>query len=231
MSAPYQHLSAARSSDAQRRAGADSAARVAVPRKLLWWLTIGVSGTVLFVIIYLVEGATRPSYDAWQQTISSLSIGPQGWVQRANFILCGISVLWLAYVWRQILKGGVCARWYPIVHAIEGIGLIALGVFTWDPPHTVSLVITIVAMTLSLFIITRRFWGDPAWRGWGLFTLACAIWPNLVMPLFGLALNPHSALSGYIGLIERLATSSDIVWGVAILIPLWMGGRLMRPTV
>ena len=230
MSFYFRHASVASSSGSSRGVPAEPASTAPVPRKLLWWLTIGVAGTVLFVVIYLIEGATRPGYSAWSQTISSLSIGPAGWVQRANFMLCGVSVLWLAYVWRRILKGGVCARWYPIVHAVEGVGLIALGVFTWDPPHTVSLVVTVVAMTLSLLIIARRFWGDPQWRGWGFFTLACGIWPSLVMPLFGLALNPHSVFSGYTGLIERLATSPDIVWGVAILIPLSAGRRLMRPT-
>src|SRR5689334_19247768 len=100
---------------------------VPVPRKLLVWLTVGVSGTLLFLVIYLIEGATRPGYNAWAQTISSLSFGPGGWIQRANFILCGVSALWLAVVWRQILKGGVCARWYPIVRGVEGLGLIGVG--------------------------------------------------------------------------------------------------------
>jgi hypothetical protein len=28
------------------------------------------------MVIYLIEGVTRPGYSAWQQTISSLSFGP-----------------------------------------------------------------------------------------------------------------------------------------------------------
>src|SRR5579862_9729165 len=72
---------------------------IPVPRKLLVWLTCGVAGTILFAIIYLIEGVTRPGYSAWQQTISSLSFGPEGWMQRANFMLCGVSVLWLTFVW------------------------------------------------------------------------------------------------------------------------------------
>jgi hypothetical membrane protein len=230
MSTSFGQTSSARSSTPSRGAGSESVASVAVPRKLLWWLTIGVAGTVLFAVFYLIEGAIRPGYSLWQQTISSLSFGPEGWMQRANFIFCGVSVLWLAYVWRQILKGGVCATWYPIVHTIEGVGLVALGIFRLDPFHTVSMTVTIIGMTLSLLIIARRFWGDPRWRGWGFFAVACGVWPSLVMPLFGLALNPQSVFSGLTGLIERLATSPDIVWGVVILIPLWAGRPLMRPT-
>jgi len=94
-------------SASSRGMAADSAPAIPVPRRLLLWLTIGVVGTVLFPIIYLIEGVTRPGFDAWQQTISALSLGPGGWIQQLNFALCGVSVLWLAYVWRKILAGAL----------------------------------------------------------------------------------------------------------------------------
>jgi hypothetical protein len=202
---------------------------IPVPRQLLVWLSVGVAGTVLFLVIYLIEGATRPGYNAWQQTISSLSSGPSGWIQRANFIMCGVSVIWLALVWRQILQGGVGARWYPVVHGIEGAGLIGVGIFILDPLHTICLMVTVSAMSVGLFVIAWRFWKTPYWRGWATFTVACGLWPMVFMPFFGIALNPHSALSPYAGLIERLATSPDIVWGAVMLIPLWAGRTLMQP--
>jgi hypothetical protein len=213
----------------QNQASVIRRSAIAVPRPLLIWLTLGVSGTALFLVIYLIEGATRSGYSAWQQTISSLSFGPLGWIQRANFILCGLSVLLLAVVWRQILRGGAGARWYPIVHAIEGLGLIGVGIFIYDPVHTAFLIVIVYAMTISLFVIAWRFWRTPHWRGWALFSLGCGLWPNLVMPLFGIALYGHTALTPYAGLFERVATSSDIIWGVAVLFPLWAGKTLMRP--
>jgi len=48
---------------------------------------LGVAGAVLFTTIYLIEGMTRPDYNALQQPISALSLGPGGWLQQANFIL------------------------------------------------------------------------------------------------------------------------------------------------
>jgi hypothetical protein len=93
-----------------------------IPRRLRLWLSYGTAGTLLFPIIYLIEGATRPGYDPLRQTISTLSLGPSGWIQQLNFAVCGISVLWLAYVWRKVLTGGVCATWYPIIRGIEGLG-------------------------------------------------------------------------------------------------------------
>ena len=179
-------------------------AAVPVPRLLLAWLTLGVGGTVLFLIVYLVEGATRPGYHALEQTISSLSFGPFGWIQRANYIFCGLSALGLAFVWRRILQGGPGARWYTVVHGIEGLGLAGLGIFIRDPVHTACLIIIVYTMSVSLFVMTWRFWRTPNWRGWALFSAACGLWPNLLMPLFGVALYSHTGLSPYAGLIERL---------------------------
>src|SRR5262249_17829976 len=155
---------------------------------------------------------TRPGYNAWQQTISALSFGPDGWIQRANFLLCGLSVLLLALVWRQILAGGLSARWYPILRGLEGVGLIGVGVFTEDPVHTSWLIVIVSAMSVGLLVIARRFWSTPRWRGWAWFSLACGLWPMVMMSFFGAALAPHSGLGPYAGLIERLATSPDIVW-------------------
>jgi hypothetical protein len=201
---------------------ADLTARSPIPRTLLLWLTWGVAGTVLFPIIYTLEGATRPGYDPWGQTISSLSHGPGGWIQQLNFVVCGVSILWSAFVWRKILKGGVCATWYPIIRVIEGFGLIGVAVFSQDPLHTVFLVVIVVAMTLGLFVIARRFWKHPLWRGWVTFSVVCGLLPMVVMPFFGVALNTHSVFSGYAGLFERLATNADTLWSLVLLIWLWM---------
>ncbi|HEV2236143.1 MAG TPA: DUF998 domain-containing protein [Ktedonobacterales bacterium] len=200
---------------------ADPLAARPIPRQLLLWLSAGTAGTLAFVIIYLIEGVTRPGYDPWRQTISALSFGPTGWVQQLNFALCGVSVLWSAYVWRRILAGGVCARWYPAIRAMEGLALVAIAIATRDPLHTAFLILIVNAMTLGLFVIARRFWGRTRWRGWAAFTIIMGLWPMAIMSLFGLALAPHSALGPYAGLFERLATNADTIWSLALLARLW----------
>jgi hypothetical protein len=212
-----------------------------IPRTLLLWLTYGVAGTALFPIIYVIEGATRPGYDAWRHTISALSLGPGGWVQQLDFALCGASVLWSSYVWRKILAGGVCATWYPIIRGVEGMGLLAIAIFATDPGYgyppgtpngpgpstlggTLHLVFTILimqAMSVALFVIARRFWRNPHWRGWVVFSVACGLIPVVMMPLFVIAQNAHTAFSGYAGLFERLATNADTIWSLALLVRLW----------
>src|SRR5689334_20433058 len=171
VSRPYSEESPANQPVSSVRSSADPLSATPVPQRLLWWLTFGVAGTVLFPIIYLIEAASRPGYDPLRQTISSLSLGPAGWIQQFNFALCGISVLWMAFVWRRILAGGVCATWYPILRAIEGVGLIGVAIFTRDPAHTIFLVVIVNAMCFGLFVIARRFWKRSLWRGWTAFSV------------------------------------------------------------
>ena len=223
---------------------AQAALPIAMPLSRSWLilLTVGIAGTVLFPIIYLIEGATRPGYDAWQQAISALSLGPGGWIQQLDFAICGVSVLWSAFVWRKILAGGVCATWYPLIRGVEGVGLLAIAIFSQDPGYgyppgtpggpgpstlggTLHLVFTILivqAMCLGLFVIARRFWKNPNFHGWVAFSVACGLLPMVLMPFFVVAQNTHSTFNGYAGLFERLATNADTIWSLVLLARLWM---------
>ena len=217
-----------------------------VPRALLLWLLIcGTMGPVLFDAVYLIEGVTRPGYDGWQQAISTLSLGPGGWIQQANFICLGVITLGVAVAWRRILKGGVCATWYPILRGIEGFSLIMIGFFSTDPapgypPGTVPTVpfttvhgvihfsftfMIIAAMMGGLFVIARRFWGDPNWRGWVSYSVASAVLINVFIVLFGVANTHHFE---YAGVFERLATNVEAIWSLVVLARLWTGVPFFR---
>ena len=56
-------------------------------RTITGWLLIGgVIGPVLFVVVFLMEGATRPGYDPMRMFVSLLSLSDLGWQQIANFL-------------------------------------------------------------------------------------------------------------------------------------------------
>jgi hypothetical membrane protein len=38
----------------------------------------GVIGPLLFIAVFLIEGATRPGYSAWRNLVSQLATGPGG---------------------------------------------------------------------------------------------------------------------------------------------------------
>jgi len=53
-------------------------------------LLCGVIGPLLFIVVLLIEGATRPGYSALRNYGSDLELSNQGWEQIANFIVCGL---------------------------------------------------------------------------------------------------------------------------------------------
>src|SRR5438477_12411488 len=56
-----------------------------------WTLLIaGLVGSVVFNLVYLVDGLLRAGYDSIRYPMSALSLGPGGWVQVANFVGFGI---------------------------------------------------------------------------------------------------------------------------------------------
>ena len=47
----------------------------------------------MFVTGFLAEGAARDGYRPLRHPVSSLALGPGGWVQAANFAVTGILIL------------------------------------------------------------------------------------------------------------------------------------------
>jgi hypothetical protein len=81
-----------------------------------------------------------------------------------------------------------------------------------------------LAMMAGLFIMAGRFWGGPHWRGWVVFSVISALLINLFIALFGVA-NGHDF--AYAGVLERLATNIEPVWGLVLLWRLRAGVPIM----
>ncbi|MTV24545.1 DUF998 domain-containing protein [Nitriliruptoraceae bacterium ZYF776] len=90
---------------------------------------IGTVGAVLFVVTFLLDGATRPGYRPTHQTVSALALGPRGWVQTTNFVVSGAAITASA-VGIHAAAGG---PWLAGAVAVFGIALVASGVFAMDP--------------------------------------------------------------------------------------------------
>jgi hypothetical protein len=52
-------------------------------------LRCGLVAGPAFVIVFSADGATRPGYRPLRHPVSSLSLGPRGWVQVTNFAVTG----------------------------------------------------------------------------------------------------------------------------------------------
>jgi len=214
----------------------DSGALSATTRALVSCSAIG---GLLFAGTYLIEGATRPGYDAWQQAISALSLGPGGWVQQANFVVFGVLVLCSAFGWRQALTPGVGATWVPILQGIIGLGLIVDGFFSQDPApgyppgavltdptlhgiiHNLAAGPSITALALTCFVFARRFAVEPRWRGWATYSVITGLLTIVFIAAFGMV----GAHGGLAGLYERLATGAHSLWSLLLVARLLFGMR------
>jgi Protein of unknown function (DUF998) len=196
------------------------------------WVLVacGTVGGLLFTVTYLVEGATRASYDPWGQAISALSLGPGGWVQRVNFAVFGVAVIASAAGWRRALRPGRGARAYPLLRGIAGLGLIMDSVFSQDPApgypagtlashptvhgqvHTLFAFVAIMALAASCFVLARRFAAEPQWRRW----TGPAVTAGVLTIVFIAAFGAMGAHGGMTGLFERLAGGVESVLGIAV---------------
>ncbi|HYK97592.1 MAG TPA: DUF998 domain-containing protein, partial [Candidatus Acidoferrales bacterium] len=166
--------------------------RWAIVDRPAWWLLLGgIGGPLLFIVVFLIEGVTRPGYDAFRNMVSDLAMSDEGWQQIANFIICGTLCLGLAVGLSRVWRSGPASVWGPRLVGVFGIGLIIAGVFVTDPArgyppgapltgspqtlhgtiHGVNAIPTFAALAAAAFVIARRFAsrGDRAWSRYSTF--------------------------------------------------------------
>jgi Protein of unknown function (DUF998) len=96
-------------------------------------LACGAIAGPLFVLVFLVEGATRAHYDPLRHPVSSLAFGDVGWTQRANFLITGLLMLAFAIGLRRALRPLAGPTWGPLLVGAYAIGLLGAGIFVADP--------------------------------------------------------------------------------------------------
>jgi len=206
-----------------------------------WLMLCGGVGAVLFTATYLLEGATRPGYDAWQQPISALSLGTGGWVQQVNFVVFGVLLLLSVAGWYRFLAPEKAAPWFSLLQGISGLGLMGAGVFSMDPfpgyppgttpststvqgtLHTICAFTVILALALGCFALAAHFWRIAHWRGWAVYSWITGI---LMLVLWGAFV--HYPTSPVAGLVERLSAGSHDLWMCALLVMLFFPHRRQR---
>jgi Protein of unknown function (DUF998) len=96
-------------------------------------LLCGAIAGPLFVAAFLIEGATRASYDPLRHPVSSLAFGDSGWTQRTNFLITGLLTLAFAVGLRRALRTLGGSTWGPLLVGAYAIGLLGAGIFVADP--------------------------------------------------------------------------------------------------
>jgi hypothetical membrane protein len=149
-------------------------------------LTCGAVAGPLFLLLVLAQDYTRAGFDPRRQPLSMLSLGELGWVQVANFVLTGLLDVAFAVGLRRAWRGGPGGTWAPPLIGAYGVGLVAAGVFRFDPAwgyppgapdglpadpsvgyilHGTAFAVVFVSLVAACFVFARAFAarGDRAW--------------------------------------------------------------------
>jgi hypothetical membrane protein len=168
-------------------------------------LACGLVAGPLFIAASLTQSFTRKGFDLARHPISLLSLGAPGWVQIANFVVCGILYVLGAVGLRQALGQSRGGTWGPLLIGVTGVGLIIAGVFTADPGagfppgapagaptmswhgllHELGFLLTFVAAISACVVLARRYAAQRR-RGWMVAALTTPVaalmvagWPDL----------------------------------------------------
>jgi hypothetical membrane protein len=194
-------------------------------------LTCGAIAGPLFVLVFLVLGASRAGYDPLRHPVSSLEIGALGWTQRLNFLITGFLVVASSVGLRRALRsrGGSC--WGPSLVALAGVGLFAAGLFVGDPLngypagtplipvhrtvqgglHDLVSSLFFFGLPAACLVLGRRFraWGQPAWARYSTGTAVAFI---LFFLLTALGLQQVGSLETIAGLLQRITIVIGLGW-------------------
>jgi Protein of unknown function (DUF998) len=193
-------------------------------------LRCGVAAGPVFVAVFLAEGAVRDGYRPLRHPVSSLALGPRGWIQAGNFAVAG--TLFLAGAAGLARAGDPAAgRAAPALIGAAGAGLIGAAVFTTDPvsgypPGTPDALThpTRAGIAHNLAAVPV-FAGLPAaalatgWRCWragrhrfGLYSAGTAVTMLSAMALAGAGFGQSPRLINLGGLFQRASIITGFAW-------------------
>jgi hypothetical protein len=95
-------------------------------------LTGGIVAGPLYVAVWLGQALTREGFDLTRHPASLLANGGPGWIQTANFVVCGLLSLGAAAGLRRTMTGRG-SRWAPRLIGAYGVGLLLAAIFPADP--------------------------------------------------------------------------------------------------
>jgi hypothetical membrane protein len=205
-------------------------------------LACGAIGGPLFVVAFVVEGATRSDYDPLRHPVSSLALGDSGWIQVANFIVTGLLILAFAVGLRRAFRPLGGSTWGPFLVGVWAIGLLGAGIFVTDPVsgyppgtsdrlsgyswhgalHDLFSLAAFVALGAACFVCARRF-AVRGERGWAVYSAVSGIVFAVAFVLSSAGFGQAESLVDLTGLFQRIAITVGFGWLTLLAIHLLRG--------
>ena len=194
-------------------------------------LACGAIGPLLFIVVFLIEGATRSDYNPLRYPVSSLSIGNLGWIQAANFLMVGLLLIAFAIGLRRALRASRGGVWGPLLIGLVGLGLFGAGIFTTDPifgyPSSAPLVLAqysfhghlhdlfsllfFVGLPAACFVFCRRF-ATLGERGWAVYSILTGLGILVTFVLAAIGFDQNPSLVNFAGVFQRLSIIIGLTW-------------------
>ncbi|MFD8424576.1 DUF998 domain-containing protein [Streptomyces sp. NPDC059466] len=186
-------------------------------------LACGMAAGPLFTLAYLLEGAGRPGYKPLRHPVSSLALGPTGWVQTVNFVLAGLlSLAFAVGLWHA-----GPSHWGALLIGVWAAGLLCAGAFRTDPVsgyppgtpdqlrhptragtlHDLCSFVGFLALAAACFVLAPS--NSP---GWTAYSIASGALFATTMALAGVAFGQHPRWVDLGGLIQRVSVTVGWTW-------------------
>lgn len=193
-------------------------------------LLCGVIAGPFFIVVFLIEGSLRSGYQPMRQPVSSLAIGPRGWVQKANFLITGVLMLACAFGLSSALVPYGGSFWAPILVGIFALGLIGAGMFTTDITglprekgfvikrtksgilHDLSSLPVFVALFFAECFVFAHLFAVAGEYGWEIYSIISGTLFIIGFVLAGVGFSGLTKLSPIGGLLQRLTIGIGWVW-------------------
>jgi hypothetical protein len=205
-------------------------------------LACGIIGGPLFVLAFLVEGATRANYDPLRHPVSSLALSDSGWTQTANFIITGLLTLAFAAGLRHTLRPGKGSVWGPLLVGVWAVGLLGAGVFVTDPVsgyppgtpdrlsrnswhgalHDLFSLLGFVALAAACFVF-GHWLAERGKRGWALYSAVSGLVFAVAFVLSSAGFAQVAGLVDLAGLLQRVAVAVGFCWLTLLAVQLLRG--------
>lgn len=184
----------------------------------------------LFLATAMAEGLRRPDYRAARHPISSLALGPRGWVQVANFTTVGTLCLAFAAGLARAHPSDSPRSGPPLI-AATAAGLLACAAFRADPvngyppgtpptpermtpagyAHLIASSAVMVGVPATTIGHARRAHRSDE-RGWSRFSAATAGVAAIAFTGACAGFAQVSVLPAVAGALQRVAVASSFTW-------------------
>jgi hypothetical protein len=212
-----------------------------------WLLFGGAAGAVGFVVVALIEGATRPGYSWWRHYVSQLATSDWGWMQDVNFIVAGMLIVGGAIGLGRSLPNARGGSWGPRLTGLFGLSLIVAGLFSTDPAmgyppdapagsamtfhgliHGLNGPVCFGLLTASAVVLGRHFLGNPSTR-W-LSGVSMAVAAIVVLSFVGATACSVMGETGAwpnapTGLVQRIGIATGWFWFAIVAVRQWRARR------